>query len=76
MGSKRAGERCARSSSHSGEPSESPLLPLITPFVEGKSLTLLQRECPLIFSTDVDISLCKAFEETLLMRVEHSSRTL
>ena len=33
-------------------------------------------ECPLIVYTDLDRSLCKALEETLLMGVEHSSRTL
>jgi hypothetical protein len=49
MGSKRAGERCARSSSRSKEPSESPHLPLITPFVERKPLARLQMERALIF---------------------------
>ena len=33
-------------------------------------------KCPRIVYTDLDTSLCKAFEETLLMCVEHSSRTL
>jgi hypothetical protein len=31
--------------------------------------------CPLICYTDLDTSFCKAIEETLLGRVEHSSRT-
>jgi hypothetical protein len=33
-------------------------------------------ECPLILYTDLDGSLCKIFEETLLMGVEHALRTL
>jgi hypothetical protein len=33
-------------------------------------------KCPRIVYTDLDRSLCKAFEETLLMCVEHSSRML
>jgi hypothetical protein len=31
-------------------------------------------EYPRIFYTDLDISLCKAIAETLLMRLEHSPR--
>jgi hypothetical protein len=33
-------------------------------------------ECPRIVYTNLDTSLCKASEETLLMGVEPSSRTL
>jgi hypothetical protein len=33
-------------------------------------------KCPLVLYTDLDRSLCKTFEEILLMRVEPSARRL
>ena len=45
-------------------------------FESVANFQLQAMECPLIFYTDLDRSLCKTLEETLLMCVEPSAKTL